>query len=242
MDMIKVLMGPDVERAWDPPKKDWNTWCLLFDSFWWNFRKFWICWSGPSRCASWKIDVPGQITTTSAAVTLHGGLARESPSNPMNSGLGILAICPECFDFRDQGRSTYRSRWVCSTPYDWLEKKQRHRQCWTCNWRSSVWYLNIFKQYHTVDGRNPEPVDMANTVPHYFQGFKCFDISQVMQDVFHEPYERKRLWRLEAETKQYVVWLFCGSRYRHLYLMVVEAQNLCCILPTHSPRVSNIHI
>ena len=40
----------------------------------------------------------GQIITTSAEVTLNGGLVRESPQNPLNSGLGIILICPdECF-------------------------------------------------------------------------------------------------------------------------------------------------
>ena len=31
----------------------------------------------------------GQIITTSADVTLNGGLIRELPQNPLNSGLGI---------------------------------------------------------------------------------------------------------------------------------------------------------
>ena len=37
----------------------------------------------------------GQIITTSAEVTLNGGLVRESPRNPLNSGLGIILICPD---------------------------------------------------------------------------------------------------------------------------------------------------
>ncbi len=41
----------------------------------------------------WKIS--GQIITTSAEVTLNCGLVRESPPNPLNSGLGIILICPE---------------------------------------------------------------------------------------------------------------------------------------------------
>ena len=39
----------------------------------------------------------GQIITTSADVTLNCGLVRESPQNPLNSGLGIILICPEWF-------------------------------------------------------------------------------------------------------------------------------------------------
>ncbi len=42
--------------------------------------------------------VSGQIITTSAEVTLNGGLIRELPQNPLNSGLGIILICPDvCF-------------------------------------------------------------------------------------------------------------------------------------------------
>ena len=36
-----------------------------------------------------------RIITTSAEVTLNGGLVRESPPNPLNSGLGIIVICPD---------------------------------------------------------------------------------------------------------------------------------------------------
>ena len=39
----------------------------------------------------------GQIITTCSRrlVTLNGGLVRESPQNPLNSGLRILLICPD---------------------------------------------------------------------------------------------------------------------------------------------------
>ena len=45
----------------------------------------------------------GQIITTSAEVTPNGGLVRESPQNPLNSGLGIIVICPGwvMFFFKD---------------------------------------------------------------------------------------------------------------------------------------------
>ena len=43
-------------------------------------------------------DLSGQIITTSAEVTLNGGLIRELPQNPLNSGLGTILICPDlCF-------------------------------------------------------------------------------------------------------------------------------------------------
>ena len=37
-----------------------------------------------------------------AEVTPNGGLVRESPQNPLNSGLGIILICPESMPFRTQ--------------------------------------------------------------------------------------------------------------------------------------------
>ena len=42
-----------------------------------------------------RIMISGQIITTSAEVTLNGGLIRELPQNPLNSGLGIILICPD---------------------------------------------------------------------------------------------------------------------------------------------------
>ena len=41
------------------------------------------------------IYISGQIIPTSAEVTPNGGLVRESPQNPLNSGLGIIVICPD---------------------------------------------------------------------------------------------------------------------------------------------------
>ena len=41
------------------------------------------------------IYISGQIIATSAEVTPNGGLVRESPQNPLNSGLGIIVICPD---------------------------------------------------------------------------------------------------------------------------------------------------
>ena len=42
-----------------------------------------------------EVKKSGQIITTSAEVTLNGGLIRELPQNPLNSGLGIILICPD---------------------------------------------------------------------------------------------------------------------------------------------------
>ncbi len=43
------------------------------------------------------LNASGQIITTSADVTLNGGLIRELPQNPLNSGLGIILICPDAY-------------------------------------------------------------------------------------------------------------------------------------------------
>ena len=44
--------------------------------------------SAPCFCKNTRLqrNVTGQIITTSAEVTLNGGLVRESPQNPLNSG------------------------------------------------------------------------------------------------------------------------------------------------------------
>ena len=57
----------------------------------------------PARCGKkGKVDFvwfSGQILTTSAEVTQNGSLIRELPQNPLNSGLGIILICPGfCFN------------------------------------------------------------------------------------------------------------------------------------------------
>ena len=40
-------------------------------------------------------ETSGQIITTSAEVTLNGGLVMQYRQNPLNSGLGNIVICPE---------------------------------------------------------------------------------------------------------------------------------------------------
>ena len=55
-----------------------------------------------SEVALQKSSCPsGQIIATSAEVTPNGGLVRESPQNPLNSGLGIIVICPDVHPTRD---------------------------------------------------------------------------------------------------------------------------------------------
>ena len=50
------------------------------------------------RCFIKGVYMSGQIITTSAEVTLNGGLIRELPQNSLNSGLGIILICPDMCD------------------------------------------------------------------------------------------------------------------------------------------------
>ena len=81
-----------------------------------------VCWFGGNV---WKVggktisESSGQIITTSAEVTLNGGLIRELPQNPLNSGLGIILICPEsCFALGAGDR-----RWkkhMCNWRVNWL--------------------------------------------------------------------------------------------------------------------------
>ena len=54
----------------------------------------------------------GQIITTSAEVTPNGGVVRESPQNPLKSGLGIILICP---DFQDPQQTLGVSRGLAFT-------------------------------------------------------------------------------------------------------------------------------
>ena len=58
-----------------------------------------INWVWPPHSNSDHQDYSGQIITTSAEVTLNGGLLRESTQNPLNSGLGIILICPDYYIF-----------------------------------------------------------------------------------------------------------------------------------------------
>ena len=41
------------------------------------------------------INYPGQIIATSAEVTPNGGLIGIFPQNTLNSGLGVIVICPD---------------------------------------------------------------------------------------------------------------------------------------------------
>ena len=47
-----------------------------------------------SKCVCWS-NGSGQIVATSAEVTPDGSLVWKFPKNPLNSGLGIITICPD---------------------------------------------------------------------------------------------------------------------------------------------------
>ena len=63
------------------------------------------------------MDGSGQIIATSAEVTLNGGLVRELPQNPLNSGLGIILICPDGWGVGDDpfilGRPNVQGQTCC---------------------------------------------------------------------------------------------------------------------------------
>ena len=58
-----------------------------------------------------SVYISGQIITTSADLTPNGGLIRELPKNPLNSGLGIILICPDIYNIHiyQQVKITIRS-------------------------------------------------------------------------------------------------------------------------------------
>ena len=60
-------------------------------------------WGGTGYTLPTNQYTPGQIITTSAEVTLNGGLIRELPQNPLNSGLGIILICPDTWPIKHGG-------------------------------------------------------------------------------------------------------------------------------------------
>ena len=67
-----------------------------------------------------KWHLSGQIITTSAEVTLNGGLIRELPQNPLNSGLGIILICPDLSPTFFFWNMEMTPKWNPSVPLKWL--------------------------------------------------------------------------------------------------------------------------
>ena len=61
---------------------------------------------------------------------------------------------------------------------------------------SNLFTESCNKWYHTVDGRNPAPVDMAN-IP-WFAGFHA---SQVVQDFFHQQYHPTMVFYLQYKWR-----------------------------------------
>ena len=101
----------------------------------------------------------GQIITTSAEVTLNGGLIRELPQNPLNSGLGIILICPDGWyatllpGLRQQQS---RKRPVKEEgPWSW--------DVWMCLWQKWLWFVKADeakKHHRRIHQRLTQP--MAN--------------------------------------------------------------------------------
>ena len=54
----------------------------------------------------------GQIIATSADVTANGGSVRESFQNPLNSGLGIIVICPDIVLQNVKRHSLLKNSWM----------------------------------------------------------------------------------------------------------------------------------
>ena len=87
---------------------------------------------------------PGQIITTSAEVTLNGGLIRELPQNPLNSGLGIILICPDLrrlfrVFFLKCGRFRVMLEWLMGV---WGMSKNKQP-----SWVVYLYYIIVSKKY-----------------------------------------------------------------------------------------------
>ena len=73
-------------------------------------------------------NISGQIITTSAEVTLNGGLIRELPQNPLNSGLGIILICPDISNGRFNHQLVFATRYF----------ESQGERCFTLAHRSGI--------------------------------------------------------------------------------------------------------
>ena len=92
------------------------------------------------------IYISGQIITTSADVTLNGGLIRELPQNPLNSGLGIILICPDIYIYIYLEPKTTIYKWLfqlvdCKS----LDRKWLFHQTSILNWLFRVPGIYIYK-------------------------------------------------------------------------------------------------
>ena len=88
----KKISGKFPWKGLHPGK--WNGWNRGTQSHWGLVQM--ILYGALLGPKNQKHKQSGQIITTfPAEVTLNGGLIRELPQNPLNSGLGIILICPE---------------------------------------------------------------------------------------------------------------------------------------------------
>ena len=77
----------------------------------------------------------GQIITTSAEVTLNGGLVREPPQSPRNSGLGIILICPDHCPFIIASWPWPCFKRGCQTKVNSHLLHKRRTYWIACNWK-----------------------------------------------------------------------------------------------------------
>ncbi len=90
----EVLWASPILSTFHPVPIFWSPFlnALMFQT--WSWKKHPLGWLA-IMFLSLDLHDSGKIITTSAEVTLNGGLVRESSHNPLNSGLGITLICPE---------------------------------------------------------------------------------------------------------------------------------------------------
>ena len=87
-----------------------------------------------------EMILSGRIIATSAEVTPNGGLVRESPKNPLNSGLGIILICPDpiwyygCFNRKTKKLHPFSQRMCNST-----QNNSEIEKGWNSPWEELLW-------------------------------------------------------------------------------------------------------
>ena len=114
-----------------------------------KFSTFYALSRWPDISGIWKIgEISGPIIT-SADVTLNGGLIRELPQNPLNSGLGIILICPEIWLHSPQAYwKYYQNQWWFVVFHACMSSKmdrERNITTLSCGLKNAP--LTLFKLY-----------------------------------------------------------------------------------------------
>ena len=143
----------------------------------------------------------GQIITTSAEVTLNGGLIRELPQNPLNSGLGIILICPDRTReakriFRSNRSKTGRKETCPSSMTDHLPLVPCPRLLGSCHPTECQTEVIAFEKAERRHGKKPTPLEDKMEILHLGPESHVFltynkNTSAFGMEVEHPAFERK---------------------------------------------------